>query len=68
MVADWWGIRNNLPEKAADQGIYNDEDLQDALLRHTTKHTIVRKYKRMGFRAQVNEDSDNNIQLKLTRA
>jgi len=68
MVADWWGIRTKLPEKAKNQGIKTDSDLQDALLRHTTKHTIVRQYKRQGFRAQVTEDQDHNIKVRLQRA
>ena len=68
MVCDWWGIRRSLPDACKNQGINNDSDLQDAILRHTTKHTIIRKYKRDGFRAEVTEDENHNIRLKLTRA
>ena len=66
--ADWWGIRKELPSECGNQGIKNDQDVQDAILRHTTKHTIIRKYKKMGFSAHVKEDENNNIQVKLQRA
>ena len=68
MIADWWGIRRKLPKQCEDQGINNDSDLQDTILRHTTKNTIVRKYKRQGFRADVREDENNNIKIRLQRA
>lgn len=68
MVADWWGVRGVMGQSAADKKIGNDTDLQDFLLRHTTKHTIINKYRREGFRADVSEDENQNLNVKLTRA
>lgn len=68
MLADWWGIRLNLPSECKNQGIKTDSDLQDTLLRHTTKHTLTRKYRRQGFRAEISEDAEHNIRVRLSRA
>lgn len=68
MVADWWGVRGELGQRADKFKIRTDGDLQDYLLRHTTKHTIVNKYRRDGFRATVTEDANQNMTVKLTRA
>jgi len=62
MVADWWGVRGEL------HGAYKtDEELQDMILKHTTKNTIVSKYSKMGYRASVTEDADQNIQVELVK-
>lgn len=45
-----------------------DENLQNFLVRHTTKHTIVNKYRRLGFRADVREDDNKNLTVTLQRA
>lgn len=68
MTADWWAIltRVRASGKCVDK-IFSQSDLQDWLLRNTTKHTLVQKYKRLGFRAQFAEDADQNINLTLTR-
>lgn len=65
--ADWWGIRGVL-NQGQHGDIRTDSDLQDFILRHTTKHTIVNKYRRQGFRAEVTEDKDKNLNIKLSRA
>ena len=68
MVADWWGIRGEMDkERLKAHGIRNDSELQDALLRHTTKHTIITRYGRQGFRATVTEDAENNLNVSLVR-
>lgn len=68
MVADWWGIRGEMENSdMAKHGIRNDSELQDALLRHTTKHTIISRYGREGFRATVTEDEENNLNVSLVR-
>ena len=68
MVADWWGVRGAAPELMRKAKINGDGDLQDYLLRHTTKHTIVERYARQGFRADVTEDAKQNLNVVLTRA
>lgn len=66
MVADWWGVRGSgLPDRL--KGCSTDEDLQNTILRHTTKHTIVSRYKRQGFRAMISEDEEQNLHVELTR-
>ena len=68
MIADWWGVRGEKTAAMREHGITNDADLQDFLLRHSTKHTIVDRYKRQGFRATVTEDQEKNLNVELTRA
>lgn len=70
MISDWWGVRGDLASSPVlnQQGIRNDADLQDAILRHTTKNTIIQRYKRLGFRASVEEDDDHNLTVNLVRA
>jgi hypothetical protein len=55
IVADWWGIKK-------------DQAFQDRLLQLTTKHTIIEKYRRLGFRASVKEDSEKNLTVNLVRS
>lgn len=72
MVADWWGVRTHDRAKnpvldklgAFERG---DASLQDALLRTTTKHTLIANYRRQGFVARVQEDAKHNITVTLTR-
>ena len=69
MVADWWGVllqREQLPEKA--KKCRSESDLQNLLLKYTTKHTIVRKYKKQGWRARVTEDEEENLNVELQKA
>jgi hypothetical protein len=61
MVADWWGIRGEL------RGYKTDEELQDMILKHTTKNTIISKYSKMGYRANVTEDEEQNVQVELVK-
>lgn len=68
MVADWWGVRGAATDLMRKAKINGDTDLQDYLLRHSTKHTIVDKYRRQGFRADVTEDEKQNLNVTLTRA
>lgn len=66
MVGDWWGIRGSgMPEKM--KNIRTDEDLQNMLLKHTTARTIVNRYKRQGFRANIREDENEDLQIELIR-
>lgn len=75
LIADWWGCRNVLTNagfgdggfgSAMDPGL--DGKLQDLVLRNTTKHAIVARYKAKGFRAEIFEDENFNINVKLRRA
>lgn len=68
MVADWWGVRGERSQQMKDAKIISDNDLQDYLLRHSTKHTIISRYRRQGFRAEIREDENQNMTVKLTRA
>jgi len=69
LIADFWGIRTSCPEKlrAAIKGEITDNAIQDMILKHTTKNTIVSKYSKMGYRASVTEDADQNIQVELIK-
>lgn len=64
MQADWSYRGNQLAQKC---GFKNASDLQDRLIQLTTKHAIVEKYRRQGFRAEVSEDENMNLNLTLTR-
>jgi hypothetical protein len=68
MVADFWGIRcYDKPSRLTELGCMSDADIQNALLRTTTKHTIVMNYRRMGFMAQVKNNADQSITVTLQR-
>lgn len=64
MQADWSYRGQALAQKC---GFKNASDLQDRLIQLTTKHTIVDRYRRQGFRAEVSEDANMNLNLTLTR-
>lgn len=64
MQADWSYRGTQLAQKV---GLGNATDLQDRLIQLTTKHAIIEKYRRQGFRAQVSEDANKNLNLTLTR-
>lgn len=63
MVADWWGVRPAVKGRS----FINDQDLQDFMLRTTTKNALVNTYKKQGFRAAVSEDAEQNLNVVLTR-
>ena len=66
MVADWTMM--SVPKGIVGAvGGTSGRDLSNALLRLTTKHTLVATYRRQGFVARVVEDAEKNIQLTLTR-
>lgn len=71
MIADWWGVRRSLsPDQLRNISmgkVVTDEDLQNLILKHTTKRTIINKYKKQGFRATVHEDEEQNLQVELVR-
>lgn len=67
MVADWWGVRQELPQKMRELNARSELDIQQALLRTTTKHDLVATYRRQGFLAHVQEDAEHNISVTLTR-
>lgn len=69
MVADWWGIRQERYRYPGviDESCSNDADVQNALLRTTTKHAIVSQYRRQGFMARVTVNKDQSINVSLTR-
>jgi len=69
LVADWWGVMgsgNKLPEKLR-AACRSEAELQNMLLKYTTKHTIISRYKRQGFRAIVKEDAEQNLHVELVR-
>lgn len=67
MVADWWAIRRERDLSDKLKKCRTDEDLQNMLLKHTTKHTIVSRYRRQGYRATVREDEEENLHVELVR-
>lgn len=68
MTADWYGVRWAMtPEQRTKTGVGSDVTLQDALLRLTTKHTIISRYRKQGFNATVKEDAEHNLDVTLTR-
>jgi len=67
MVADWWGIRGERGLSEKLKNCQTDEDLQNMILKHTTKHTIVSRYRRQGFRANIREDEEENLHVELVR-
>jgi len=70
MIADWWGVRGSQLRgklKEALGSSYSEEDIQDCMLRYTTKHTITKKYKKMGFRINVQEDENKSLIVNMTR-
>ena len=70
MIADWWGVRGNLPDgklRTALGNQFSEEDIQDCMLRYTTKHTITQKYKKLGFRINVQEDENKSLIVNMTK-
>ena len=75
LIADWWGVRGELGQAACKKhGVTAssmekaDSEMVDAVLRHTTKHAIITKMRRQGWRAQVDEDESHNLNVRLMRA
>jgi hypothetical protein len=71
MVADWWGIRcSDLPkefkEVCKSQNM-TDQDIQDCVLRYTTKNTIVNKYRLQGYACKVVDDKTGQLQVTMTK-
>lgn len=74
MVSDWWGIRTtenrNVSRPAALSkalnGDLSDQNIQNCLLKYTTKHTIVNKYKKQGFSAKVTNGTKGELKVSLT--
>jgi hypothetical protein len=64
LVADWWGHRTSCGTKLS--GLGNDLEVQNAVLRLTTKHTILDRYAKRGFRAAVREEGAK-IRVTLTK-
>lgn len=65
MIADWWAIRREeLPEKLQ---VSSDKELQDILLKYTTAHTVASKYRRQGYRVNMFEDNEQNLQIELNK-
>lgn len=65
MQADWSYMGSSMIRGTQFKTV---KDLQDRLVQLTAKHTIVQRYKRQGFRADVSEDENQNLNVTLTRA
>lgn len=65
MQADWGYMGNAMIRGTQFKSV---NELQDKLIQLSTKNTIVSRYKRQGFRADVREDENQNLVVKLTRA
>lgn len=68
MTADWWGLRGDLRKRKLCGKFKRDEDLQNFLLRTTTKNAIVDRYAAQGFTATVLEDEQENLNVTLERS
>ena len=55
VISDWWGVGGHV------------QGAEQKLSQLTTKHTIVSKYRKMGFMASVNTDAKGNLVVKLSR-
>ena len=66
MVADWWGVRGS-KLSSHFKGCVTDEDVQNVLLKHTTKNTLINNFKRQGFRASYTETENGDLRLQLSR-
>lgn len=67
ILADWSMCNPSQTVRGKIGGHGRGEDLMNALIRVTTKHTIINTYRRQGFLAKVTEDAKNNIHVTLTR-
>lgn len=64
MQADWSYRGRALAEACKFKSA---SELQDRLIQLTTKNTIVDRYRKQGFRAEVTEDENQNMNVTLTR-
>jgi len=64
MVGDWMMMKRDLP--ASMRG-YSDEQLQNEILKNTTKEAIVSRYESEGFDCNVVEQKTGAIEITLTR-
>ena len=64
MVGDFWGVRQELPKSM--QGM-NDEEIQNTILKNTTKNTIQSRYEAEGFKCDVVNEKDGSMEITLTR-
>lgn len=81
MISDWSLTGASLPKAVkaklppgfpgtdgeGNPGFKACEALRGLALQTTTKHAIIAKYRRMGFRATVSEDAERNLNISLER-
>ena len=67
MLCDWSMCYPSEAVSAKVGGSGRGNDLMNALIRTTTKHTIVNTYRRQGFAARVSVDAKMNIHVTLSR-
>lgn len=69
MIADWWGVRKqNLPgEMTSKMKSKTEDEIQNCMLRYTTKHTITARYKKAGYKVNVSENEDRSLVVNLTK-
>jgi hypothetical protein len=66
LTGDWWGVqRCELPQRLA--ACRSESELQDLILQRTTAHTVASRYRRQGYRVNMWEDEEQNLQIDLTR-
>ena len=72
VVADWYVIRNRAPQALVDAigatgRNVTQTAVQNAIVQFTTKHTIVDKYKKLGYRAKVRVGDNRELVVSLSR-
>lgn len=70
MQSDWGYMGRVMVEaanKIGDNKFRDIEALQDRLIQLTTKHTIVDKYRREGWRAEVTDAQNGDLNVRLAR-
>lgn len=55
LIADWWGVRQTVP------------DAENAFVRLTTKWTIIAQYRKLGFTPRITEKADKSLHIELSR-
>ena len=65
LVADFWGVNCELPKDW--NGERTETGIQDAIIRETARHTVMRQLEQEGFMGEVEESADHSLTLTLTR-
>lgn len=63
-----WELPSAIKTALKMTGSYvSDTEIQNCILRYTTKHTLTNQYKKLGYNCKANEDKAGNIQVTMTK-